>query len=90
MAVNKEQNAKGGGYLNAGVNGDLGDRAAIRRVLCCSFESPGSRKTFLASRGGGLDQSQLWLGLVDLSRISSGTVFREVHPASEMGHKHRP
>ena len=43
----------------------------------------------MASRGSGLDQNRLWLGLVDLRRISSGTVFREVHPASEMGCKHR-
>ena len=54
----------------------------------------GSRKApavenCLASRGSGLDQNRLWLGLVDLSRISSGTVFREVHPALERGYEHR-
>ena len=43
----------------------------------------------MASRGSGLDQNRPWLGLVDLSRIPSGTFFREVHPVSEMGCKHR-
>ena len=55
-------------------------------------ESPGSIAFFLASRGSGLDQNRPWPGLVDFGRAPSGTVvlfFREVHPASEMGCKHR-
>ena len=38
----------------------------------------------LASGGCKLEQTRPWLGLVDLSRIPSGTFFREVHPGSEM------
>jgi hypothetical protein len=52
-------------------------------------KSPGSGKLRLASRGIQLGQNRPWPGLVDLSRIPSGTVFREVHPASEMGYKLR-
>ena len=49
------------------------------------LKSPASRKFGLASRGSGLDKNRPWLGLVDLSRIPSGTFFfREVHPGSEM------
>ena len=49
---------------------------------CC--ESPGSRNNCLASRGSGFGQNRPWLGLVDFSRIPSGTFIREVHPGSEM------
>ena len=38
----------------------------------------------LRGRGCKLRQTRMWLGLVDLSRIPSGTFFREVHPVSEM------
>ena len=44
------------------------------------LESPASKK---------IQQTRPWLGLVDLSRTPSGTFFREVHPALEMGCKHR-
>ena len=43
-----------------------------------------SRKFCLAFGGCKLQQTRPWLGLVDLSRIPSGTFFREVHPGSEM------
>ena len=52
-------------------------------------QSTGRRKLCLASRGGGLGQIRPWLGLVDLSRIPNGTLFREFHPISEMGYEHR-
>ena len=32
----------------------------------------------------------MWLRLADLSRIPSGTFFREVHPASEMTGQNGP
>ena len=47
-------------------------------------ESPASRKFCLASGGCKLEQTRMWLGLVDLSRILSGIFFRRVHPVSEM------
>ena len=52
-------------------------------------ESPGRQKSCLASGGYKPHQTRPWLGLLDLSRVPSGTFFREVHPASEMGCKHR-
>ena len=48
------------------------------------LQSPGRRFFYLASGGCKLQQTRPWLGLVDLSRIPSGTFFREVHPGSEM------
>ena len=47
-------------------------------------QSPGRHFFCLASGGCELKQTRPWLGLVDLSRIPSGTFFREVHPGSEM------
>ena len=38
----------------------------------------------MASGGCNFGKTRPWLGLVDLSRIPSGTFFREVHPGSEM------
>ena len=32
---------------------------------------------------------RMWLRLADLSRIPSGTFFREVRPVSELGYKYR-
>ena len=52
-------------------------------------QSPASITFCLASRGSGFGQNRPWLGLINLSRIPSGTFFREVHPASETGCKHR-
>ena len=59
-------------------------RALVFGCFCSFFESPGSRKFCLASGGCNFDKTRPWLGLVDLSRIPSGTFFREVHPGSEM------
>ena len=49
-----------------------------------TLESPGRR--FFCPASGGFCSGQIrpWLDLVDLSRIPSGTFFREVHPGSEM------
>ena len=47
-------------------------------------QSPASRIFCLASGGCKLEQTRPWVGLVDLSRIPSGTFLGDVHPASEM------
>ena len=58
-------------------------RKAARR-LAGRQQSPGRRNFCLASGGCKLEQTRMWLGLVDLSRILSGIFFRRVHPVSEM------
>ena len=46
-----------------------------RTAVLMVCQSPGSRKFCLASGGCKLEQTRPWLGLVDLSRIPSGTFF---------------
>ena len=60
-----------------------------KRNSKCKLKAPDVEKIAWLPVGIELDQNRPWLGLVDLSRIPSGTFFREVHPASEMGCKHR-
>ena len=54
----------------------------------CAAKSP-DRLFCPASGGFGRDQIRGYLGLVDLSQTPNGAFFREVHPVSEMGCKHR-
>ena len=67
------------------VEGSRGPTQIHIRGLChWAGEKAPDVDFYLSSGGCKLRQTRPWLGLVDLSRIPSGTFFREVHPGSEM------
>ena len=51
--------------------------------------TPGGRKFRLTPGGYKLEQNQLKLGLVDLSKTPSGIFFWRVYPGSEMAGQNR-